>query len=91
MLATGGNLKSYPGSAIKAIQTLIENAVPQDHIIFVNLICCPEGLENVLTAFPKVRIVTAEIDRQLDENKVLLFDLVYCSGSGRFWVQILRN
>lgn len=40
MLATGG-------SAIKAIETLIENQVPQERIIFVNLICCPEGLANV--------------------------------------------
>ncbi|KAI8910295.1 uracil phosphoribosyltransferase-domain-containing protein [Gorgonomyces haynaldii] len=65
MLATGG-------SAIKAIQALVEYGVPQEHIIFVNLICCPEGLENVLQAYPKLLIVTAEIDQNLDENKYIV-------------------
>ncbi len=38
MLATGG-------SAIKAIEVLIDNGVKEDHIIFLNIISCPEGIK----------------------------------------------
>ncbi|KAI9329247.1 uracil phosphoribosyltransferase-domain-containing protein [Zopfochytrium polystomum] len=65
MLATGG-------SAIKAIEVLKDNGVPEDRILFVNLICAPEGIENVLTAHPKIKIVTAGVDAALDENKYII-------------------
>jgi len=42
MLATGG-------SAMKAIEVLKEQGVPEDSIYFLNLIACPEGIE-ALTA-----------------------------------------
>ena len=38
MLATGG-------SAIKAIEVLMERGVPEQNIIFLNIISCPEGIE----------------------------------------------
>jgi len=65
MLATGG-------SAIKAIEVLLNRGVPQERITFLNLVCCPEGIEAVLTKFPKLRIVTAAIDAGLDENKYIV-------------------
>ncbi|KAJ1328344.1 uracil phosphoribosyltransferase [Batrachochytrium salamandrivorans] len=65
MLATGG-------SANKAIEVLLSHNVKEDHILFVNLICCPEGINAVLAAYPKVRIITAEIDDGLDENKYIV-------------------
>lgn len=64
MLATGG-------SAVKAIEVLLEHGVREEKIIFVNLIAVPEGLHAVLTKFPKLRVVTAEIDTHLDENKFI--------------------
>ncbi|KAI9199288.1 uracil phosphoribosyltransferase-domain-containing protein [Polychytrium aggregatum] len=65
MLATGG-------SAIKAIEVLLETGVPQERIIFVNLLCAPEGIAKVLAAYPKLKIVTAEIDDGLDEHKYII-------------------
>ncbi len=50
MLATGG-------SAIKAVEVLLENKVKQNKIIFVNLISCPEGLQAFQKAFPEVRVL----------------------------------
>jgi len=61
MLATGG-------SAIKAIETLIDYGVPEDRILFLNLISCPEGIAAVVAKFPTLKIVTAEIDAGLDEK-----------------------
>ncbi|KAI8818497.1 uracil phosphoribosyltransferase-domain-containing protein [Fimicolochytrium jonesii] len=65
MLATGG-------SANKAIEVLIDHGVPEERILFVNLICAPEGIEKVLAAYPRLKIVTAEIDAGLDENKYIM-------------------
>lgn len=60
-LATGG-------SAIKAIETLIDYGVAEERILFLNLISCPEGIAAVVAKFPLMKIVTAEIDAGLDEK-----------------------
>lgn len=65
MLATGG-------SAIKAIQVLLTKGVPEERILFVNLICCPEGIENVMNAHPRIKIVTGAVDEGLDANKYII-------------------
>ncbi|KAI9296566.1 PRTase-like protein [Neoconidiobolus thromboides FSU 785] len=65
MLATGG-------SAIMAIEVLKARGVPEAHILFLNLVCCPEGIDAVLEKFPKIRIVTAAVDQGLDANKYIV-------------------
>ncbi|RKP10578.1 PRTase-like protein [Thamnocephalis sphaerospora] len=64
MLATGG-------SAIKAIEVLMDNGVPEENILFLNLITCPEGINNLISRFPKIKIITAEVDPGLDANKYI--------------------
>lgn len=65
MLATGG-------SAIETIRTLKKRGVEEEKIIFINLVAAPEGIEAVLSAFPNIRIITAEIDEGLDERAYIL-------------------
>ncbi|GAA6063742.1 hypothetical protein JCM10212_000781 [Sporobolomyces blumeae] len=65
MLATGG-------SAIKAIEVLLDHGVPQERIIFLNLVSCPEGLRAMHDAYPKVNIVTAWVDDKLNEHKYIV-------------------
>ncbi|KAI8088936.1 uracil phosphoribosyltransferase-domain-containing protein [Halteromyces radiatus] len=65
MLATGG-------SAMKAVEVLLDNNVPEDHIIFLNLIASPEGIAAFVEKFPKVKIVVGEIDSGLDSNKYIV-------------------
>ncbi|KAJ3328625.1 Uracil phosphoribosyltransferase, synthesizes UMP from uracil [Blyttiomyces sp. JEL0837] len=65
MLATGG-------SANKAIDVLIQNGVPEERILFVNLICAPEGIQAMVSSHPKIKIITAEIDKGLDGNKYII-------------------
>ncbi|KAL7751802.1 hypothetical protein RI367_002802 [Sorochytrium milnesiophthora] len=65
MLATGG-------SACKAIEVLLENGVREERILFLNLLACPEGIEKVIKQFPKLKIVTADIDEQLDDKKFII-------------------
>ncbi|GAA5987014.1 hypothetical protein JCM10908_000992 [Rhodotorula pacifica] len=65
MLATGG-------SAIKAVEVLIDHGVPQERIIFLNLVSCPEGLKAMHTAYPQVKVVTAWVDDGLDAHKYIV-------------------
>ncbi|CBY01040.1 hypothetical protein LEMA_P021700.1 [Plenodomus lingam JN3] len=65
MLATGG-------SALMAIEVLISRGVPEEHILFLNLIASPEGAQNLAKKFPKVRVVTAFVDQGLDEKNYII-------------------
>ena len=55
-----------------AIKVLLEKGVPEEAIVFTTLITCREGLENIITAYPKIQIVTAEIDPSLDKRKYIV-------------------
>lgn len=61
MLATGG-------SAATAIKVLKEHGVKEEKIIFLNLISCPEGIDKVMSQYPKIRIITAVIDSRLNKK-----------------------
>ena len=62
MFATGG-------SATMAVEVLISRGVPEERILFLNLIASPEGIRSFAERFPKLRIVTAFVDQGLDEKK----------------------
>lgn len=81
MLATGAydrtwyrngpeELTSIPGgSALMAVDVLLSKGVPEERILFLNLIASPEGAANFAKRFPKLRVVTAFVDEGLDEKK----------------------
>jgi uracil phosphoribosyltransferase len=65
MLATGG-------SAIAAIGKLIDAGVQEENILFLNVVSCPKGIMSVYKKYPKVRIVTAAIDKELNSEKFIV-------------------
>ncbi|KAF9236420.1 uracil phosphoribosyltransferase-domain-containing protein [Melanogaster broomeanus] len=65
MLATGG-------SAMKAVEVLREHGVPEERIIFINLIAAPEGLQAFCTKFPGLRVITGWIDKGLNEKAYII-------------------
>jgi len=65
MLATGG-------SANMAIQYLLNEGVAEDRIVFINLLCAPEGIQSVRQAHPSITIVTAGVDAKLNESKFIV-------------------
>lgn len=65
MFATGG-------SASMAVEVLKARGVPEEHILFLNLIASPEGVKNFAAKFPRVRVVTAFIDQGLDEKNYII-------------------
>ncbi|EEH23373.1 uracil phosphoribosyltransferase [Paracoccidioides brasiliensis Pb03] len=65
MFATGG-------SATMAVDVLKSKAVPEDRILFLNLIASPSGVADFARRYPKLRIVTAFIDQGLDDKKYII-------------------
>ncbi|KAF8414295.1 hypothetical protein HHK36_002297 [Tetracentron sinense] len=55
-------------SAVQAISLLIRKGVPESNIIFLNLISAPQGVHVVCKSFPRIKIVTSEIDIGLNED-----------------------
>jgi uracil phosphoribosyltransferase len=52
-----------------AVEVLLSKGVPEERILFLNLIASPEGAQNFAQRFPRLRIVTAFVDEGLDEKK----------------------
>ena len=46
--------------------------MPEDHILFLNIIASPSGVADFAERFPKLRVVTAFIDQGLDEKKCVI-------------------
>ncbi|MBX3043392.1 MAG: uracil phosphoribosyltransferase [Candidatus Kapabacteria bacterium] len=63
MLATGGSTSS----ALSKLQ--LEGA---ENMTLVSIISAPEGLEKIRTEFPKVSIISAALDRELNDKKYIL-------------------
>ncbi len=65
MLATGG-------TAVETVKLLIEKGAQQKNIIFVAIVSAPEGLENLQSHFPKVKVLIAVEDEKLNSDKFIL-------------------
>jgi uracil phosphoribosyltransferase len=65
MLATGG-------SAIMAVEVLKARGVPEERILFLNLIASPEGVRNFAEKVPRVRVITAFVDQGMNEIKYII-------------------
>lgn len=52
-----------------AVDVLKSKGVPEDRILFLNVIASPEGITRFADRFPKLRVVTAFVDQCLDDKK----------------------
>ncbi|WP_055478620.1 uracil phosphoribosyltransferase [Sphaerimonospora mesophila] len=65
MLATGG-------TALAALDVLLDRGVEEDNIVFINLLSAPEGIDAVRARHPNLRIVTSAIEERLNENAYMV-------------------
>jgi uracil phosphoribosyltransferase len=65
MLATGG-------SALAAIDHVLRRGASEDKVIFANIISCPEGISAIMKRHPKVTLVTAWVDKGLNDVAYIL-------------------
>ncbi len=55
-----------------AIEVLVESEVLPQNIMFLNLICAPEGLRALIKEYPQVQVVTGAIDDRLNEDRFIV-------------------
>ena len=65
MIATGG-------SALAALRILESQGIKENRIIFVSLICAPQGLKRVKKNFPKIKVITVSVEKGLSKDKFIL-------------------
>jgi len=65
MLATAG-------SALRAIRVLQDSGVSTSRILFLNLVCAPEGLQAMAAAYPEIEIITGAVDSHLNADKYIV-------------------
>lgn len=58
-----------------AVEVLKSRGVPEDRILFLNLIASPEGVKNFATKFPRLKVVTAFID-EVSTPPALVFHML---------------
>lgn len=51
-----------------AIRVIRDHHVPEDRIIFLSLIATHRGVNTISTAFPKVIVITSELDAGLNDR-----------------------
>ncbi|CAJ0579566.1 unnamed protein product, partial [Mesorhabditis spiculigera] len=59
------------GAAVMAIRVLLDHEVPEENIVLVSLLMSEQGIANIAYAYPKVRLVVAEVDPILNEQGFL--------------------
>jgi uracil phosphoribosyltransferase len=52
-----------------AVDVLKSRGVPEERILFLNVLASPDGVKNFTSKYAKVRVVTAFVDPGLDEKK----------------------
>lgn len=50
-----------------ASQVLLGKGVEEGKILFLSLIAAPEGIHKICGAYPRVKVITSEIDAGIDE------------------------
>ena len=65
MLATGG-------SGVAAIKLFTDLNIHKKNITFVSLISAPEGISNIFSNYPDIRLVTGAIDTRLNDIGYIL-------------------
>lgn len=65
MLATGG-------SAVAAVEMLSTLGIRQENIYFVSIIAAPEGVNNLKSHYPAVKIFTGALDERLNDKAYIV-------------------
>jgi uridine kinase len=55
-------------AALMAIRILLDHDVPEENIVFLSLLVARQGVFAIANAFPKVKMITSEVDPELSEE-----------------------
>ena len=65
MIATGG-------TGLETLRKLKERGITQDRILFVSIVCAPEGIDVIKSEFPNIKIIAVAIDEKLNDKKFIV-------------------
>ena len=51
-----------------ALQVLLEKGVMEGKILFLSLIAAPDGIHKICGTFPRVKLITSEIDAGIGDH-----------------------
>ena len=57
-----------PDCCVRCRQVVLSKGVDEGKILFLSLIAAPEGIHMVCRKFPRVKVITSEIDEGIDES-----------------------
>lgn len=60
------------------VQVLLDKGVDESKILFLTVIAAPEGIRRICGAYPRLRVLTSEIDEGMDD-----LHIVPGEGAGR--------
>lgn len=55
-------------SVCRAVEELLSRGVIQDQILYLCLIAAPAGLHRLCSQYPKLKVITSEIETGLDDK-----------------------
>jgi uridine kinase len=55
-------------TALRAVKVLLDKGVREERIMLLTLIASRHGIQEVMTKRPDIKIITSEIDRDIDSN-----------------------
>lgn len=64
------------------LQVLLENGVEEGKILFLTVIAAPEGIRRVCGTYPRIKVLTSEIDEGMNDYHVVpgLFGWIEVAG-----------
>lgn len=54
-------------SAERAIRVLLDRGVHESKILFLTLVCAPQGVHRICSQFPLLKLITSEIDDAVND------------------------
>ncbi len=54
-------------SAERAIRVLLDKGVEESKILFLTLVCAPQGVHRICSQFPTLKLITSEIDDAVND------------------------
>lgn len=53
---------------LHCLQVLLGHGAKEEKILFLSMVAAPEAIHKLCSTFPRMKVLTSEIDRGLDEH-----------------------
>ncbi len=71
MLPCIAHLRLLPCISHPTLQVLLDKGVEESKILFLTVIAAPEGIRRICGAYPRLRVLTSEIDEGMEDLHIV--------------------